>query len=181
MYSNYVTRLFGPNETSLPSNIIKEVTRLAHANQGVDEMNRCILMGVTGPCILEDLVLILDSFLVPLLQDGSEAVSGEEIGRDKTMLEEEGAFLRTGKPVAKELVKFGKQLQSSASSDSLLIENESVCQKSILSLSFSRKNTFVSLKTLRAICHADEVPLVIPVVERGTKYHSCTAGYRQGK
>ncbi|CDJ47273.1 Axonemal 1-beta dynein heavy chain dynein heavy chain, related [Eimeria brunetti] len=88
--------------------------------KGVDEMNRCMLVGPVGPCILDDLAQILESFLVPLLSYRPQPITGGDVEQATA------ATAIAGKPAPAEYLKFKGKLESSSSTDSRQAETESL-------------------------------------------------------
>ncbi|CDI85908.1 hypothetical protein EPH_0064790 [Eimeria praecox] len=88
--------------------------------KGVEEMNRCMLVGIVGPCILEDLTHILEGFLVPLLSYRPQPISSDDVERVTT------ATAIAAKPGSPGYLKLKGKLESSSSTDSHPPETESL-------------------------------------------------------
>ncbi|CDI78970.1 hypothetical protein EAH_00009160 [Eimeria acervulina] len=92
----------------------------SEGSQGVEEMNRCMLVGLVGPCILEDLTHILEGFLVPLLSYEPQPIISADVEQAAA------APAIAGKPASPECMKLKGKLGSSSSTDSHPPDTESL-------------------------------------------------------
>ncbi|CDJ60958.1 hypothetical protein EMWEY_00008520 [Eimeria maxima] len=88
--------------------------------KGVEEMNRCMLVGLVGTSILEDLCHILEGFLVPLLSYRPQPINSDNAERPTA------ATAIAGKPASPEYLSVKGKLGSSSSTDSHQPETESL-------------------------------------------------------